>query len=130
MLIVTVAIAWIAHSVTGVDTLAAVIAYAPGGLTEMSLVALGMGFSVGYVATLHLLRILFIALLAPILLRMYGIATPTEAGALGALGAMLLALAHGRLTLKLCMDLEFKKKNCIHINCVFVSTWAIWNRLF
>ncbi len=28
-----------------------------------------------------------------------GIATPTEAGALGALGAMLLALAHGRLTL-------------------------------
>lgn len=73
MLVITVGTAWVANVATGVELYAGIIAYAPGGLTEMSLVALGLGYSVGYVATLHLMRILFIALLAPFILRMYGI---------------------------------------------------------
>lgn len=66
MLVLTVATALIAEAITGIHPFAAVLAYAPGGLTEMSLVALGLGFNVGYVATLHFLRILIIAFLAPL----------------------------------------------------------------
>ncbi len=76
MLGVTVGVALVAQALTGVELYAGIIAYAPGGLTEMSLVALGMGFSVGYVATLHLLRIVFIALLVPVFLKFYTLENP------------------------------------------------------
>lgn len=54
-----------------------------------------------------LLRQVFLVMIPPLVLILLvlgsifaGIATPTEAGALGAVGAMLLALAHRRLTLR------------------------------
>jgi membrane AbrB-like protein len=72
MLALTVTTALIAEALTGIHPFAAVLAYAPGGLTEMSLVALGLGFNVGYVATLHFLRILVIALLAPLFFLLLG----------------------------------------------------------
>jgi hypothetical protein len=72
MLVLTAATAYGAHLLTGIHPFAGVLAYAPGGLTEMSLVALGLGFNVGYVATLHFLRILLIALVAPIFFRLLG----------------------------------------------------------
>jgi membrane AbrB-like protein len=72
MLVLTAATAYGAHLLTGIHPFAGVLAYAPGGLTEMSLVALGLGFNVGYVATLHFLRILLIALVAPVFFRLLG----------------------------------------------------------
>ena len=42
-----------------------VLAFAPGGLAEMSLVALGLGLDVGVVATLHVSRVLVIVMVAP-----------------------------------------------------------------
>ena len=67
MLVITVAAAFIALWSTNVPLFAGILAYAPGGLTEMSLVAFGLGFNVGYVATLHFLRILMITLMAPVM---------------------------------------------------------------
>ena len=79
MLVITVAVAFIALWTTDVPLFAGILAYAPGGLTEMSLVAFGLGFNVGYVATLHFLRILIITLMAPIMFRVLHI-TPGEDG--------------------------------------------------
>ncbi len=36
------------------------LAYSPGGLTEMSLLALAMGQDVAFVTTIHLVRILLV----------------------------------------------------------------------
>lgn len=45
-----------------------VLAYAPGGLTEMSLIALAMKAEVAYVATHHIARIVLLIAFAPLLL--------------------------------------------------------------
>ena len=62
---VTVAFAYLVHRVTGLETAALVLAYAPGGLAEMSLIALAMQIDPTFVATHHIVRILLIVLLAP-----------------------------------------------------------------
>lgn len=50
------------------DALALMLAYAPGGLAEMSLIAVTMGREVAFVAFHHILRVLFALFLAPPLL--------------------------------------------------------------
>ena len=45
---------------------ALVLALSPGGLTEMALIALTIGINTAYVSTLHILRILFVLLAAPL----------------------------------------------------------------
>ena len=52
----------------GLDTL--LLAYAPAGITEMSVVALALGRDVVFVAGHHLVRILFLIFCAPIALRL------------------------------------------------------------
>ncbi len=76
MMIITVVIALCALWLTDVPLFAGILAYAPGGLTEMSLVAFGLGFNVGYVATLHFLRIMLITFAAPVLFRILRIQKP------------------------------------------------------
>ncbi len=51
---------------TGLPWYAVTLAYAPGGLAEMSLIALGIGQDVAFVATHHLSRIFMVVLLAPL----------------------------------------------------------------
>lgn len=51
---------------TGLPWYVITLAYAPGGLAEMSLVAYGIGQDVAFVATHHLCRIAMVVLLAPI----------------------------------------------------------------
>ncbi|MCE8000036.1 MAG: AbrB family transcriptional regulator [Rhodobiaceae bacterium] len=46
---------------------ALVLALSPGGLTEMALIALTLGVNTAYVSTLHILRILFVLMVAPLL---------------------------------------------------------------
>lgn len=48
------------------------LAYAPGGVTEMSLVALALGLDVAFVATHHVIRILLIVMIGPLVFRRLG----------------------------------------------------------
>ena len=47
------------------------LAYAPGGLAEMSLVALGIGSDVAFVATHHIIRIAIVIILGPTAFRLF-----------------------------------------------------------
>ncbi|MEO0992963.1 MAG: AbrB family transcriptional regulator [Pseudomonadota bacterium] len=66
LMVVTVvfsaAVAW----VTGIEFLAALLAYAPGGIAEMSLIALAIDADPGFVALHHVVRIAFILLALPL----------------------------------------------------------------
>lgn len=55
---------------TPVSLWAGIIAFAPGGLAEMSLVALGLGINVGFVVTIHISRILVVVLAGPAIYRL------------------------------------------------------------
>jgi len=57
------------EQITDVPWFVLVLAYAPGGLAEMSLVALALGRDVAFVATHHIFRIGFIVILAPLAFR-------------------------------------------------------------
>jgi membrane AbrB-like protein len=69
-LCVTLAFALMFHRLFGQSWEQVVLAYAPGGLTEMSLVALAMRAEVAYVASHHILRVVLLISLAPIVLRL------------------------------------------------------------
>ena len=51
---------------TGLDWRPIVLAYAPGGLAEMSLIALSLGIETAFVATHHIIRIGLIVVVAPL----------------------------------------------------------------
>ncbi|HYH37366.1 MAG TPA: AbrB family transcriptional regulator [Azospirillum sp.] len=53
------------HAVTGFGMAGLILAFAPGGLAEMSLIALALGVDVAFVSTHHVVRILLIVTLAP-----------------------------------------------------------------
>ena len=53
------------HAATDLPLSALVLAYAPGGLAEMSLIALALALDAAFVATHHIIRICLIVLLAP-----------------------------------------------------------------
>ncbi|MGE0717950.1 MAG: AbrB family transcriptional regulator, partial [Alphaproteobacteria bacterium] len=72
MLVVAFACAAALHAVTGISTQALLLAYAPGGLAEMSLVALALGADAAFVATHHAARILVVISLAPPFFRRLG----------------------------------------------------------
>ncbi len=55
---------------TPISLWAGIIAFAPGGLAEMSLVALGLGVNVGFVVTIHISRILVVVLTGPLVYRL------------------------------------------------------------
>jgi membrane AbrB-like protein len=50
----------------------AVLAFAPGGLAEMSLIALALGVDAAYVSSHHVVRIFMIVLAAPLIFRLLG----------------------------------------------------------
>jgi membrane AbrB-like protein len=55
--------AWLLHNVTGLSIQALTLAYAPGGVMEMSLVALALSIDVAFVATHHAVRLFIVLLL-------------------------------------------------------------------
>lgn len=65
LLAVTVGFALALHAATGLPVPALILAYAPGGLAEMSLVALALGVDPAFVSTHHIVRIVLIVILAP-----------------------------------------------------------------
>ena len=56
--------------VTDLPFQALVLAFAPGGLAEMSLISLSMGIDTAFVATHHIVRIMFLVACAPIAFRL------------------------------------------------------------
>ena len=65
MLGVAVFFALAITSLAQVSTSEAFLAFAPGGLTEMSLLTLAMGQDVGYVSAVHIIRITLVIAIAP-----------------------------------------------------------------
>jgi len=70
LLAVAVFFALVVGQVTGLDFDALLLAYAPGGLAEMSLIALAQNIDPAFVAAHHTLRIALVVLLAPLLFRL------------------------------------------------------------
>lgn len=66
MLVVAVGFAELIVLQTGMDLSQAFLAFSPGGLTEMSLLALAMNQDVAYVSTIHLIRITLVIAIAPL----------------------------------------------------------------
>lgn len=65
MLAGTVAFSLLLHGAVDIPTPALVLAFAPGGLAEMSLVALALGADAAFVSTHHIMRIIFVVVIAP-----------------------------------------------------------------
>lgn len=66
---VTVAFAETVHLATGLPLAALILAFAPGGLAEMSLIALALGADPAFVAMHHIVRIFLVVVLAPLAFR-------------------------------------------------------------
>ena len=71
MLLTSLLFAYAVHRVTGLGLAPLILAYSPGGLAEMSLIALALGVETAFVATHHVLRIGLIVLSAPLLFRLF-----------------------------------------------------------
>ncbi|MDX1434843.1 MAG: AbrB family transcriptional regulator [Gammaproteobacteria bacterium] len=69
MLGATVAFAVALWQMTGIDFRAIVLAFAPGGLAEMTLIALALGIETAFIATHHVIRIAMIVIAAPLVFR-------------------------------------------------------------
>ncbi len=67
MFAVTALLAFGVHLATGLSFAALLIAYVPGGVVEMGLIALALGIDPAFVATHHVLRILVLVTSAPTL---------------------------------------------------------------
>lgn len=67
LLAVAIAFAVALHAATGLPFDALVLAYAPGGLAEMTLIALATGIDPAFVSTHHTVRIALVVLFAPAL---------------------------------------------------------------
>ena len=70
LLVITLAFSAVLHAMTGIPLPALVLAFAPGGLAEMSLVALALGVDAALVSTHHIVRIVLIVTFAPLAFRM------------------------------------------------------------
>jgi len=70
MLIVALGFSELLALMTGIDLSQAFLAYSPGGLMEMSLLALAMGQDLAYVSVTHLVRIMMVVAAAPLAFRL------------------------------------------------------------
>lgn len=66
----TIGFALALHAAVGLPVQPLVLAYAPGGLAEMSLIALAIGADAAFVATHHIVRIFLIVVFAPAAFRL------------------------------------------------------------
>ncbi|WP_084164712.1 AbrB family transcriptional regulator [Skermanella stibiiresistens] len=71
LLCVTTLFAVVLHWITDIPLPALVLAFAPGGLAEMSLVALALGVDAAFVSTHHIVRIVLIVSLVPVAFRLF-----------------------------------------------------------
>lgn len=69
LLLMTVLATGLIETTLGMDRASTLLVMAPGGLAEMTLVALALGIDVAFVSTMHLLRIALITLFAPLIFK-------------------------------------------------------------
>ncbi len=69
MMAVTALFTWIVSHLSHIDSILVLLAYSPGGLAEMSLVALALQADVAYVAMHHTVRIALVVIGAPLVFR-------------------------------------------------------------
>jgi membrane AbrB-like protein len=69
MLATAAVLAAILAEVTGLPFEALILALSPGGVAEMSLISLSMGIDTAFVTTHHVIRIMFLVVLAPVAYR-------------------------------------------------------------
>jgi uncharacterized membrane protein AbrB (regulator of aidB expression) len=65
LLVSAIVFAYGIHLVTGFNTRALVLSLSPGGLVEMTLIALALGIDVAFITIHHMVRILISVFLAP-----------------------------------------------------------------
>jgi uncharacterized protein len=70
MIGLTVACSLSINQLTGLPVPGLLLAFAPGGLAEMSLVALSLGLDAAFVSTHQLLRIMLVIFLAPAMFKL------------------------------------------------------------
>ena len=70
LLAVAVAAMEVLHLITGISHGALLLAYLPGGISEMSLVALALGIDAAFVAVHHIIRLALVIALAPLAFRL------------------------------------------------------------
>jgi membrane AbrB-like protein len=70
MLITTVVFAFMLSPLTGIPAPPIVLAFSPGGLAEMSLIALSLGVETAFVATHHVARLAMIVIAAPLVFKL------------------------------------------------------------
>lgn len=73
MLVLTTLFAFAVNAVTGTPFAVAMLAFSPGGLAEMALVGLALGVDVAFIATHHVARILLVVMLAPAVIKAWGL---------------------------------------------------------
>lgn len=73
LIALAVAFTFLFAGLIDVDYAALNLALAPGGLAEMTLIALALGIDTAFVSTMHIVRIAVIYILAPILIRLAGL---------------------------------------------------------
>jgi membrane AbrB-like protein len=71
LLVMTTIFSYGIHHMTGIGMQSLVLAFAPGGLAEMNLIALAMGVDPAFVSTHHTARICIVVIFMPWLLRLY-----------------------------------------------------------
>jgi membrane AbrB-like protein len=71
LLLVTLVVAGVVHIMTDLPFASLVLAFSPGGLAEMSLIALALDIDPAFVATHHVVRIFLVVVLAPLVFRLW-----------------------------------------------------------
>lgn len=70
MLLVAVPTAFAVTTLTGIDIRETFLSFSPGGLPEMSILALSLDADVAYIATMHIMRIVLVIALAPVFFKL------------------------------------------------------------
>ena len=70
MLLIAVPIAFAVTALTGTDIKETFLSFSPGGLPEMSILALSLDADIAYIATMHIIRIVLVIALAPVFFRL------------------------------------------------------------
>lgn len=65
-----------AGALAGAAPMALFLSFAPGGLAEMSLIALALGIDTAFVSTMHIFRIVLVVVVAPLAFRLLGAPRP------------------------------------------------------
>lgn len=73
--------AFVVARLTGSEPVTLILAYSPGGLAEMSLIAVALNVEVAFVAAFHVIRVFLVMIAAPVLFGWFGLGgRPPDAG--------------------------------------------------